>query len=296
MGSTSIRPVSTHNRGSHSIGAKRPYDLVMPQNWVLSRFDDVTIGVSECGSVSPGTYDEEVENVFTLVYPLSGVFGYESEGQRALASSCKMLFYSRGRAHRIDHPRGGHDRSAFITFGPDLVAGFLTDSGELPLISARTSPRVDLALRHVLAASRTSSVSRLEIEELVHDSVSSALTNVGVPPPTDGHRALVGDAEEYLAVHHRDDCHLAYIAHEVGTSPAHLSRVFRRVTGETLAQRRKRLRLVSALARISDGAVDLSTVAIEVGFYDHAHMTNAFREAWGITPGRARDLSSPMVG
>jgi AraC-like DNA-binding protein len=99
---------------------------------------------------------------------------------------------------------------------------------------------------------------------------------------------LAADAEEYLSVHFREDCDLATISRDVGASPHHLSRVFKRVTGESLSSTRTKLRISFALGRILEGADDLSTVAVDAGFYDHSHLTNSLRRELGSSPTELR--------
>ena len=44
------------------------------------------------------------------------------------------------------------------------------------------------------------------------------------------------------------------------------------------------IRLALAAERILDGENDLSTLAIDLGFASHAHLTSAFRAAYGLPP------------
>jgi AraC-like DNA-binding protein len=74
------------------------------------------------------------------------------------------------------------------------------------------------------------------------------------------------------------------VAAAVGASPFHLSRVFKRATGQSLTEYRTALRVRFAIDQIADGADDLSRLAVEAGFYDHAHMTNTFRRRLGSPP------------
>ena len=82
----------------------------------------------------------------------------------------------------------------------------------------------------------------------------------------------------------------------VGCSPHHLGRPFHVGTGITLSGFRTERRVRAALEWIATGASDLSEVACDVGFFDHAHMTRMFRRLLGETPtqcGRRSGNRSP---
>ena len=52
-----------------------------------------------------------------------------------------------------------------------------------------------------------------------------------------------------------------------------------------------RLRARLAAERLARGAPDLTELALDLGFADHAHFTNAFRREWGVPPSRLRARS-----
>jgi AraC family transcriptional regulator len=75
------------------------------------------------------------------------------------------------------------------------------------------------------------------------------------------------------------------IAREVGLSPFHLARLFRRHTGFSLHGYRTRIRLLQALDRIEEARGALTDLALELGFSSQSHLTDAFRRAFGVPPG-----------
>lgn len=77
------------------------------------------------------------------------------------------------------------------------------------------------------------------------------------------------------------------VAKAVKLSPFTASRVFRRESGLPPRIYNRRLRLRTALARIADRHA-LSHVALELGFFDRAHFTKAFRAEFGFTPSEWR--------
>ena len=245
--------------------------------------DDISLGLSRCRGVPANRTDEEIEVGFTLVFPLSGSFRVDLEGSMAIASPAQAVLFSDGQHRVVQHPMGGHDESAFISMTPRAAEPFLTPSGRFRVAAGATNCRLDYEVRRLIMAARMSQVGPMEIEEFALRALadlSKATTNHlgGVRSET------VRRAEEYLATHFREDCGLSRVARHVGYSSHHLSRSFKSITGESVSERRMRLRLSHALSRILDGADDLTTVAVESGFYDHSHMANSFRRYFGATP------------
>lgn len=68
-----------------------------------------------------------------------------------------------------------------------------------------------------------------------------------------------------------------------GLSPFAASRIFHRHVGISLRAYLKRLRLRNALQRVERGD-DIASIALDFGFCDHAHFSNAFRAEFGIAP------------
>lgn len=78
------------------------------------------------------------------------------------------------------------------------------------------------------------------------------------------------------------------LAEELGCSPYHLMHAFRAEIGDTLRGYRLRVRLGAALHRLADGSDDLTTLANELGFASHSHLTDTFTRELGVTPSRLR--------
>ena len=88
---------------------------------------------------------------------------------------------------------------------------------------------------------------------------------------------------------------LQEVARAAALSVSAASRIFHREFGLPLRVYVRRLRLRTALARIAEYH-DLSQVALELGFFDHAHFTRAFRLEFGITPSYWRAFSAAALG
>jgi AraC-like DNA-binding protein len=82
---------------------------------------------------------------------------------------------------------------------------------------------------------------------------------------------------------------VAELARELGLSRQQLGRLFREHVGLAPKELARIARLQRALDRLRLGpALSLAAAAVELGYYDQAHMTADFRELAGITPAAAR--------
>ena len=66
------------------------------------------------------------------------------------------------------------------------------------------------------------------------------------------------------------------------------ARIFSQWEGLRLRGYLGRLRAQLAAERLLQGTRDLTGLALDLGYSDHSHFTNAFRHAWGEPPSRFR--------
>jgi AraC-like DNA-binding protein len=88
----------------------------------------------------------------------------------------------------------------------------------------------------------------------------------------------------------REQQPLAVIAARVGRHPSHVAREFHRHEGVTVGEYARRCRLEVAAGALRQGKA-ISQVALDCGFCDQSHFTNAFRRVFGMTPGEHRKAS-----
>jgi AraC family transcriptional regulator len=77
---------------------------------------------------------------------------------------------------------------------------------------------------------------------------------------------------------------LATLAAESGYSRAHFLRTFRAATGQTPHRYLLELRLQRARALVASRSMPLIAIAELCGFSSHAHLSNAFRSRFGVSP------------
>ncbi|MFJ1795858.1 AraC family transcriptional regulator [Kitasatospora griseola] len=105
---------------------------------------------------------------------------------------------------------------------------------------------------------------------------------IGLPQPTD---ARLRDVAALLTEDPADGRSLAELGRAVGAAERTLSRLFRRELGVGFPQWRTQLRLQHALVLLAQGRSVTSTAAA-CGFRSPSAFIEAFRHAFGTTPGR----------
>jgi AraC-like DNA-binding protein len=216
----------------------------------------------------PSWSPEEQVSAASVVLVRRGVFHRRADGRSELADVTTGYVQLPGECQQIAHPSGG-DVCTSLGVPPDL-AHRLVAGGRL-----RVSPAADLVHRRLLAAAGP------DRADLVAELLAALL-----PEPDSGPAAPAVDDVRAL-LHTDPGLDLSALAATVGWSPWHLSRVFHRVTGSTINQYRRRLRVRAALDQLPD-CRDLAGLATRVGFADQAHLTRAVRAETGGTPAALR--------
>ncbi|GAB3403713.1 helix-turn-helix domain-containing protein [Flindersiella endophytica] len=221
-----------------------------------------------------------------LVFVRRGVFRLRLGGWDGVADPMLAYAGQPGDEHSIAHRPGVEDVCTVITLADRYTHSYSDARGPI-----RTTARSWLAHR-VLVARARNGAEEFELAERVAVLAADLLRQPPRPAAVDAaHRRLAHAARERLAA---DPATLTLdaLARDVGASRSHLSRVFRRVTGETLTRFRNRLRVRLALDRIEAGETDLARLAADLGFADHAHLTRTVRAETGVPPRGVRQLLS----
>jgi AraC family transcriptional regulator len=78
-------------------------------------------------------------------------------------------------------------------------------------------------------------------------------------------------------------------------SSFHFHRVFAAMTGETIADHVRRLRLERGAMELRSGAKQVIQVALDAGYEAHEAFTRAFKAAYGVPPAEFRRATGPIV-
>jgi AraC-like DNA-binding protein len=198
----------------------------------------------------------------------------------------------------VEHFVGGRGAVTFLGVDPDVCPGFFDDVAPVPAFTVTP----EMALTHL----RLVRAQRLGADDVILESLALDLLGAAVEQHHEGvnsySRRTTGDSRRRLVSQACELLHrpgptigLVNIAREIGCSPFHLSRVFHEITGLTIPQYRKRLRVHDALRRLNDGEQDLAAIAAASGFADHSHMTRSIVAQYGDPPSRLRELLQVYV-
>lgn len=229
----------------------------------------------------------EQKSSFEIVFITRGVFIAESGGEETTLTPNEVWLHPPDLPYRIRHPRGG-DACTVLTVSETLLSEYGAWKPLRP--TTRVTQRVFRLQSELAWAARRGAIEPLQAEETARQLIEEVFTRdaqAGASAsPT--HARLVRRTQEFLAAHVSEAMSLDDIAASVGSSTAHLCRIFRRSTGESIHQYRLALRLREGLARLEGGERDLTSLALDLGFSDHSHFTNAFARAFGSPPSRYR--------
>lgn len=251
---------------------------------------------------------EEAAATNEIVFPRRGCFVRHVGRRRMVADANTVLFFRKDEGYHVSHPVSGGDDCTCLSFAPDVLADAfgtfdpsVADGPDDPFRGTRTLSGTDVlvTLHHLRRAAgqlRCSAVgsSTLVVEEaairllerLARVAAQSMARTNGPTraATTHAHRELVETARILLSECLGGTLTLPGIARRVHSSPFHLARIFRRMTGLSLHRYLTRLRLRAAIERLAEGESDLTALALDLGFASHSHFSDVFRREFRLTP------------
>lgn len=102
-------------------------------------------------------------------------------------------------------------------------------------------------------------------------------------------------AIDYIHSHFREEMTIDTIAKSAAFSKFHFQRLFRATTGESVAEFVRRLRLETAARRlrVPHSDLDITTLALDLGFSSSQNFAKAFKNFFGVSASDYRTMSSP---
>ena len=243
---------------------------------------------------------EERSDHHEVVFTRGGVFVKHVAGREVLADANHVVFFNGDEPYRVTHPIDGGDDCTVFRFAPHVLREAIADHDErvadrpgAPFTHTHGPAQPAELLRHHVCRALARD-GELETDELAIDLLVSVLDRAygirGQRPrakraaTSRAHRELAHATQALLNERFTDAMDLSTLARRVLASPFHLARLFRRETGMSIHRYRGRLRLAESLERLAEGARDLTSLALDLGYSSHAHFTDAFRRAFGTTP------------
>jgi AraC-like DNA-binding protein len=267
----------------------------------------ITIGEYRCRPSFPGRGGEETTPSHSIVFVRSGLFVKHVRGKEVVADANQVIFFNGGEPYRVSHPVAGGDICTSFTLERntllDLLSGHDPAAPDRPETPFRfthgpSEPGYFRRLQQIFHALEGAGADALALEESVLDLLAAVVRsvhrlNLGQrtpkrPATARFQRERVEAAKLFLNAHFRERLGLVQVARAVHLSPYHLCRLFKRETGAAIHQYQNRLRLRAALDALSDPRRDLTGLALDVGYFDLSHFSNAFRQEFGISPSEFR--------
>jgi AraC family transcriptional regulator len=116
------------------------------------------------------------------------------------------------------------------------------------------------------------------------------------------HQATWNDYKErilrvltHIQEHLDEELDLEELAQVACFSSFHFHRVFAAMTGETIADHVRRLRLERAAMELRSSAKQVIQVALDAGYEAHEAFTRAFKAAYGVSPAEFRRATGPIA-
>jgi AraC family transcriptional regulator len=263
------------------------------------RSDVVAIGSFRCGAAEPMFRNSGPCTHHTFVFPRTSTRIQHEGGVPFLAGPNAVTFYNQEQVY-FREAVSAADASDWYVMADDLLEDAVSVFEAKPRAAKRpfrfAAGSVDAptyaAQRRLFERVVAGRAEVLEAEEEVLALLQRvlALAYRSERPWRQSREAgeWVEAVAERIARHPERNESLRELAARVECSPFHLCREFRRLKGETIVDYRHRLRLASALERLSGGGADLSTLAGELGYSSHSHFTQAFGRYYGVTPSEWR--------
>lgn len=267
-----------------------PLDVrLKPVESLLFRGDVVAIGKFRCPSTHPLFRDSGPCSHHTFVFPRTMTKIRYAGGPTVVGSPSSVLFYNQNQLY-ARAKISDVDASDWYTVADDVLVD-LVGAEEFRVFESPVDARTFLTQRRLFdALDRGEALDPLHIEE----TILGVLARVTASPRAADSRDSIETAKELIAVDVSRNISLRALARRVGLSPFALCRAFRRVTGQTLTRYRDTLRLRIALDRLRDRPLDLTTLALDLGYSSHSHFTARFRRCFGITPSAFRATSHTL--
>jgi AraC family transcriptional regulator len=272
----------------------------------------VRVGRWRCPADHPQFRDSGPSSEALFAFPREGVW-IEHDGRAPfVADPNTVTYYNRGQNYRRRRLSARGDQCEWFAVAEEAIAETLAahepaaiDRPRAPFPFTRGPSDADSYLRQRMVFHHVSSEAkpdRLFVEEAVLSILSDVtrlayLHDLAPARPRIRPRCdvdLVEAARDLIARQFTDNLSLSDMAGHVGSSVFHLARIFKARTGFSLHAYRNQLRLRAALEQLRDPRVDLTSLALDLGFSSHSHFTETFRRSFAKTPSAVRDVTSAI--
>lgn len=267
-----------------------------PVESLLFSGEIVAMGTFRCEAEHPLFRDSGPCSYHTFAFPRTITRIRHEEGTEFVGAPGRVAFYNKHQLYTRTKI-SGIDSSDWFTIADDVLLELVRehDPHATPERPFRIADGVSDA-QSFLEQRRLfdgALADAMEIEEtvlrLLRRVVRVAYASAPSPARMSGRDVdAVEHARRVIAADPSSNVSLRALARASECSPFQLCRLFRARTGETITRFRHSLRLSLALERLRTPHLDVSTLALDLGYSSHSHFTYAFRRHFGITPRQFR--------
>jgi AraC family transcriptional regulator len=247
---------------------------------------------------------EEQHNAVCVAAVTQGTFQYRSIRGSAVLSPGALLLGNFGHCFQCGHEHGTGDRCLSFQLTPDYVEAIVAGSGarQATFSVPNLPPMPSFAPLLAMAEAARDDGDAGEFEELTIALVGAVATALGnaarqTRAPTRQDERRVTDALRLIEVRAEDlepGLSMTELASEVGMSPFHFLRMFRKIVGLTPYQFVLHTRLHRAAVRLRRSQEAVSSIALEAGFGDLSTFNRRFRRVMGLSPSAYRVRKRPL--
>jgi AraC family transcriptional regulator len=252
----------------------------------LQKMGGLTLQYCQCRGASVGRGEDEEHGSFSVSLVDRGVFSYRNARGDAMLGPGWLMLGNEGEAYVCSHEHGGGDDCVVLDLSAEIYDAIQSALGQVGGPFTRPAlpplPRVAALLKSLVA----SGDDGFALEETALAVVAAIQRDIsGAAPAAAPHeRARAATAARYIEDHAAERLSLAGVAGEVGLSPFHFLRSFRRAMGITPHQYLMRMRLIRAIGLLSDTAMPVTAIGYEAGWADLSNFIRTFRRDVGCSP------------
>lgn len=248
-----------------------------------------------CSAGPPDSPFLEVHDNHSVSYVREGSFGYRCRGQAFELVAGSILIGHPGDEYMCthDHHVGG-DKCLSFHLAPALAQS-IGDRSEV-WRTGGMPPLSELMVVGELAQMAATGRSDIGLDEVGMLFTARFVDLVRGREPTSSQatareRRHAVEAAAWIDANAHERVDLESTAAQVGLSPFHFLRLFKRVLGVTPHQYLVRSRLRHAARLLADDARPITDIAFDVGFGDLSNFVRTFHRAAGVSPRRFRQVA-----
>lgn len=225
----------------------------------------------------------------------AGPYRRRTRGRSVLADAGQALLFNQGQLYSTTPLLEEDTRGIYLRIHPSLIPELLEASEITPAPRPRlpaVGPRLTQAQVRGWYSLWRDACAGMTPDALYERALALCLDLLSVaqgpPRPPPRIRRRVEAIQLHICQDPASSDTLDTLADGVGWSRFQLCRWFRAQTGVTVHRYREDLRMARAIEGLLEPTVDLTELALSLGYTSHSHFSDRFRRRMGEPPGRFR--------